>query len=91
MKEHVIKFEAEVTSSIVLDTGVTEVRFEITGDKEAGISGNGIVRAKEGLIFEPEQRLYLQFKPGAKIKKGMGQKGVMDLSKMLETKNEEGE
>ena len=86
-----MKFEAEVTSSVVLDTGVTEVRFEITGDKELGISGHGIMRAKEGLVFEPEQRLYLQVKSGAKIKKGKGEKGVMDLSKMLETKNEEGE
>ena len=86
-----MKFEAEVVSTVVSDTGVTEVRFEVTGDKELGISGHGIVRAKEGLVFEPEQRLHLQVKPGAKIKKGKGQKGVMDLSKMLETKNEEGE
>ena len=86
-----MKFEAEVVSTVVLDTGVTEVRFEITGDKELGISGHGIMRAKEGLVFEPEQRLYLQVKPGAKIKKGMGEKGVMNLSKILETKNEEGE
>ena len=86
-----MRFEAEVVSIVVLDNGVTEVLFEITGDKELGISGHGIVRAEEGLIFEPEQRLHLQIKPGAKIKKGKGEKGVMNLSKMLETKKGEDE
>ena len=40
---------------------------------------------------EPEQQPYPQIKSGAKIKKGKGQKGVMNLSKMLETKKGEDE
>ena len=82
-----MKFEAEVVSTVVSDKGVTEVYFEVMGDKELGISGHGVVRAKEGLVLEPEQRLHLEVKPGTKIKKGKGQKGIMDLSKTLESKN----
>ena len=34
---------------------------------------------------------HLQVKPGAKIRRGKGQKGIMNLSEMLETKNGEDE
>ena len=84
-----MKFETEVTHVSVLDNGVNEIRFEVKGDKEKGISGYGVLRTKQDLGVESEQKLYLDAKPGPKVKKGKGQKGVMDLSKMLQTKDKE--
>ena len=80
-----MKFNAEVTHTTVLDNGVNEIRFEVKGDKEKGISGHGVLRTKSDLKVEPEQKLYIDAKAGPKVKRGKGNKGVLDLSKALIT------
>ena len=70
-----------------MENGVNEIRFEVKGDKEKGVSGHGVLRTKEDLGTEPEQKLYINVKAGPKVKRGKGNKGVLDLSKALTTNN----
>lgn len=78
-----MKFDAEVNRVVVAESGVIEVRFEVRGDKEFGISGNGVLRMKEGLAVQVGQRLTLDVEAGPMVRRGTGQKGRMDLSGSL--------
>ena len=75
-----MKVEAEITRVIVAENGVIDVRYEVRGDKEIGISGNGIIRMREGLAVQAGQRLYVMFEPGPMVRHGKGQHGKMTLT-----------
>ena len=78
-----MKFNAEVNRVTVAESGVVEVRFEVRGDKEFGISGNGVLRMKEGLAVQVGQRLTFDVEAGPMVRRGTGQKGTMNLSDNL--------
>ena len=82
--DEVFMVEAEVTAMSVQKNGVIDVRYEVRGDKELGLSGSGVIRMREGLAVKQGQRLYIAFEPGPMVRHGMGDKGVMNLSASLQ-------